>query len=168
MRRNSRNGFRRRRFDTRVGTIELQIPKVREATYVPLVLTHRQRAETALISVVQRTAVHGISTRKIEALAQELGVKNLNKNTVSCMSTALDEYIHALRTRRIDIAVLDLFLDATSIKMRQNHRFVSHAVFVAVGIDAEGTRRILDVMVSGGKRCVCRGAILRRPASGAQ
>ena len=97
MRRNSRNGFRRRRFDTRVGTIELQIPKVREATYVPLVLTHRQRAETALISIVQRTAVHGISTRKIEALAQELGVKNLDKSTVSRMYTALDEYIYALR-----------------------------------------------------------------------
>ena len=135
---------------------------MREATYVPPFLTHRQRAETALISVVQRTAVHGISTRKIKALAQELGVKNLDKNTVSCMSTALDEYIHALRTRRIDIAVPDLFLDATSIKMRQNHRFVSHAVFGAVGIDAEGTRRILDVMVSAGEDFASWECFLRR------
>ena len=97
MRRNSRNGFRRCRFDTCVGTIALQIPKVRETTYVPLVLTHRQRAEMALISVVQRTAVHGISTRKIEVLTQELGVKILDKSTVSRMCTALDESIHTLR-----------------------------------------------------------------------
>lgn len=67
------------------------------------------------------------------------------------MCTSLDEYIHAFRTRRIDIAVPYLFLDATYIKVRQNHRIVSHAVFVAVGIDAEGTRRILDVMVSAGE-----------------
>lgn len=151
MRRNYRNGFRRRRLDTRVGTIELQIPKLREDTYFPPFLTHRQRAETALISVVQRAYINGISTRKIDALAQELGVKNLDKSTVSRMCTSLDEYIHAFRTRRIDIAVPYLFLDATYIKVRQNHRIVSHAVFVAVGIDAEGTRRILDVMVSAGE-----------------
>ena len=138
---------------------------MREASYVPLVLTLRQRTETALISVVQRTAVNGISTRKIEVLAQELGIKNLDKSTVSCMCTALDEYIHALRTRRIDIAVPYLFLDATSIKVRQNHRIVSYAVFVAVGLDAEETRRILDVMVSAGEDVAsweCFG-LARRP-----
>jgi len=82
------------------------------------------------------------------------------------MCTALDEYIHAFRTRRIDIAVPDLFLDVTSIKVRQNHRIVSHAVFVAVGIDAEGTRRTLDVMVSAGEdfaswECFLRGLVER-------
>ena len=91
--------------------------------------------------------MHGISTRNIDALAQELGVKNLDKSTVLRMCTSLEEHT-AFRTRRIDIAVPYLFLDTTPIKVRQNHRIVMHAVFVAVGIDAEGTRRILDVMVS--------------------
>lgn len=151
VRRNYRNGFRQRRLDTRVGTIELQIPKLRAETYFPPFLTHRKRSEAALISVVQQAYVNGISTRKIEALVKQLGVENLDKSMVSRMCSSLDEHIQSFRDRRIDIEVPYLFLDATYIKVRQNHRIVSHAVFIAVGIDAEGTRRILDVMVSAGE-----------------
>jgi transposase-like protein len=148
---NYRNGYRSRRFDTRVGTIDLQIPKLRTESYFPPFLAARKRSEAALISVVQQAYVNGVSTRKMEALAQELGVANLDKSTVSRMCKSLDEHVLAFRTRRFDAAVPYVFLDATYVKVRQNHRIVSHAVFVAVGIDGDGTRRILDVTVTAGE-----------------
>ena len=130
---NYRNGYRSRRFDTRVGTIDLQIPKLRAESYFPPFLAAHKRSEAALISVVQQAYVNGVSTRKMEALAQELGVANLDKSTVSRMCKSLDEHVLAFRTRRFDAAVPYVFLDATYVKVRQNHRIVSHAVFVAVG-----------------------------------
>ena len=93
-------------------------------------LTHQQRSEAALISVVQQAYVNGISTRKIEALVKHLGVENLDKSAVSRMCSSLDEHIQAFRARRIDIEVPYLFLDATYLKVRQNQRIVSHAVFI--------------------------------------
>lgn len=160
-RRNYRNGFRDRRFDTRVGTLNLQVPKLRQETYFPPFLTPRKRTETALLTVVQQAYVNGVSTRKMEALAKELGVENLDKSTVSRMCSELDTHVQAFRTRPLTVAVPYLFLDATYLKVRQNHRIVSHAVYVAVGIDAEGTRRILDVSTAASEETSSWESFLR-------
>jgi putative transposase len=98
----SRNGYREREWDTRVGTVDLQIPKLRQGTYFPGLLEPRRRHERALLSVVQQAYVHGVSTRAVDHLAEALGLKGISKDQVSRICKELDGQVHAFRTRRLD------------------------------------------------------------------
>ena len=97
-----RNGYREREWDTRVGTLELQIPKLRQGTYFPSLLEPRRRHERALLSVVQEAYIHGVSTRAVDNLAEALGIKSISKDQVSRICKELDAQVHAFRTRRLD------------------------------------------------------------------
>jgi putative transposase len=144
---NSRNGYREREWDTRVGTVDLQIPKLRQGTYFPGLLEPRRRHERALLSVVQQAYVHGVSTRAVDHLAEALGVKGISKDQVSRICKELDGQVHAFRTRRLDGEYPYVMLDATFEKVRENGRVVSMAVLIAVGIRSTGEREILGVDV---------------------
>ena len=111
---NSRNGYRDREWDTRVGTLELQIPKLRQSSYFPSLLEPRRRHERALLSVVQQAYVHGVSTRAVDQLAEALGMKGISKDQVSRICRELDAQVEAFRTRRLDGEYPYLELDATS------------------------------------------------------
>jgi putative transposase len=97
-----RNGYRDREWDTRVGTVDLQIPKLREGTYFPSLLEPRRRHERALLSVIQEAYIHGVSTRAVDNLAEALGIKSISKDQVSRICKELDAQVHAFRTRRLD------------------------------------------------------------------
>src|ERR1700694_5273190 len=144
---NSRNGYRDREWDTRVGTVDLQIPKLRQGTYFPGLLEPRRRHERALLSVVQQAYVHGVSTRAVDHLAEALGLKGISKDQVSRICKELDGQVHAFRTRRLDGEYPYVMLDATFEKVRENGRVVSMAVLIAVGIRSTGEREILGVDV---------------------
>jgi putative transposase len=142
-----RNGYRDREWDTRVGTVDLQIPKLREGTYFPSLLEPRRRHERALLSVIQEAYVHGVSTRAVDNLAQALGIKSISKDQVSRICKELDAQVHAFRTRRLDGEFPYLFLDATFEKVRENGRVISMAVLIAVGVRSSGDREVVGVDV---------------------
>ena len=142
-----RNGYREREWDTRVGTIELDIPKLRTGTYFPSLLEPRRRHERALLSVVQEAYIHGVSTRSVDALAEALGLKGISKDQVSRICKELDAQVHAFRTRPLDDEYPYLMLDATFEKVRENGRVISMAVLIAVGVKRTGEREVLGVDV---------------------
>lgn len=142
-----RNGYRTRTWDTRMGTIELAIPKVRTGTYFPSLLQPRRRAEHALLAVVQEAYVHGVSTRKVDDLVKALGVDGLSKSEVSRICAELDTAVTAFRTRALAGEHRYLWVDATYHKVRVDGRVVSQATVVAVGITSEGDRQVLGVDV---------------------
>ena len=142
-----RNGYRDREWDTRVGTLELQIPKLRQGTYFPSLLEPRRRHERALLSVVQEAYVHGVSTRAVDNLAEALGIKSISKDQVSRICKELDAQVHAFRTRRLDGEFPYLFLDATFEKVRENGRVISMAGLIAVGVRSTGEREVVGVDV---------------------
>ncbi len=144
---NSRNGYRDREWDTRVGTLELQIPKLRHSTYFPSLLEPRRRHERALLSVVQQAYVHGVSTRAVDHLAEALGLKGISKDQVSRICRELDSQVEAFRTRRLDGEYPYLFLDATFEKVREGGRVIAMAVLIAVGVKSTGEREVLGVDV---------------------
>ena len=142
-----RNGHRLRTWDTRMGTIELAIPKVRPGTYFPSLLQPRRRAEHALLAVVQEAYVHGVSTRKVDDLVRALGVDGISKSEVSRICGELDTAVTAFRTRAITGEHRYIWLDATYHKVRVNGRVVSQATVVAIGVTSEGERQVLGVDV---------------------
>jgi len=142
-----RNGTRTGTWDTRVGTIELAIPKVRPGTCFPLLLHPRRRAERALLAVVQEAYVHGVSTRKVDELVKTLGLDGLSKSEVSRICGDLDPMVEAFRTRPLAGEYPYLWLDATYHKVRVEGRVVSQATVVAIGVTATGDRQILGVDV---------------------
>jgi putative transposase len=142
-----RNGYRMRTWDTRVGTIELAIPKVRPGTYFPSLLQPRRRAEHALLAVVQEAYVHGISTRKVDELMKALGLDGVSKSEVSRICGALDPLVDAFRTRALTTEYPYLWVDATYHKVRVNGRVTSQATVVAVGVTSEGERQVLGIDV---------------------
>ena len=142
-----RNGSRTRTWDTRMGTIELAIPKVRPGTYFPSLLQPRRRAEHALLAVVQEAYVHGVSTRKVDDLVRALGVDGISKSEVSRICGELDTAVTAFRTRAIVGEHRYIWLDATYHKVRVDGRVISQATVVAVGVTGEGERQILGVDV---------------------
>ena len=147
---NSRNGYRRRAWDTRAGTIELAIPKLRQGSYFPAwLLERRRRAEQALISVVATASLLGVSTRRVEKLAQTLGVTQLSKSQVSAMATHLDAQVAAFRERPLDAGPYPfLWLDALTQKVREHGRVVNVHALVAVGVNADGHREVLGLEVA--------------------
>lgn len=141
-----RSGYRPRRFDTRMGSIYLMVPKVRNGGYVPFFISERKRSETALIQVVQEAFVQGVSTRKMEKLAKSLGIDSLSRSQVSEMSKGLDEQVQEFRTRRLDDTVYPvLWVDALYEKIRYDGRVISMAVLLVCGVDEQGKRHILAV-----------------------
>jgi putative transposase len=142
-----RNGYRTRPWDTRLGTLELAIPKLRTGSYFPSWLEPRRRAEQALVAVVTEAYVQGVSTRKVEALVQSLGIAGISKSEVSRWCAALDEQAEVFRTRRLDAEYPYVWLDARYEKVREDGRVVSMAVIVAYGVRADGVREVLGIDV---------------------
>jgi transposase-like protein len=165
---NSRNGYRARQLDTRVGSMELAIPKLREGSYFPgWLLEPRRRAERALIAVVAECYVRGVSTRRVEGLVQTLGIEGLSKSQVSRMAADLDEEVAAFRNRPLDGGPYTyVSLDALTQKVREGGRIVNVAVVIAVGVNAEGHREVLgfDVITNedgAGWLAFLRGLVAR-------
>lgn len=142
-----RNGYRERRWDTRVGTIDLHVPRVRDGSYFPALLEPRRRAEQALVAVVQEAYVHGVSTRRVDTLVQALGISGLSKSAVSRLCDALDAEVERFRTRPLVGVYPYVWLDATYLKVRQDGRIVAMAVVIAIGVNAEGRREVLGLDV---------------------
>ena len=146
---NSRNGYRPREWDTRAGTVELAIPKLRHGSYFPSFLEHRRRAERALASVVATSYLLGVSTRRVEKLAASLGVTGLSKSQVSAMAAELDELVEGFRSRRLDGGPYTfVWIDALTQKVREGGRTVNVHCLVATGVNADGHREILGVDVT--------------------
>ena len=146
-----RNGYRDRRWDTRVGTIDLAVPRVRDGSYFPSLLEPRRRAERALLAVVQEAYVSGVSTRRVDDLVRALGIEGISRSEVSRICAALDAEVAAFRTRSLgEIACPYVWLDATYLKVREGGRVVSMAALVAVGVALTGERRVLGFELSPG------------------
>jgi transposase-like protein len=142
-----RNGYRERQWDTRVGTLELQVPRVRDGRFFPALLEPRKRAERALVAVVQEAYVQGVSTRRVDDLVQALGLQGLSKSQVSRLCQGLDTEVERFRTRRLEGPYPYVWLDATFVKVREHGRVVSMAEVIAVGVRATGEREVLGLDV---------------------
>ncbi|MGW4019753.1 IS256 family transposase [Rhodococcus ruber] len=147
---NSRNGYRHRDFDTRVGTLDVAIPKLRSGSYFPdWLLERRKRAERALTSVVATCYLLGVSTRRMEKLVDTLGITSLSKSQVSVMAKDLDAQVEAFRNRPLDQGPYTFVAaDALVLKVRENGRVVNVHALVAVGVNADGYREILGLDVT--------------------
>lgn len=143
-----RNGYRPRRWDTRVGTIELGIPKLREGSYFPSLLEPRRRSERALVSVVTQAYVEGVSTRRVDDLVRSLGCDGISKSQVSRMCAELDEVVTSFLERPLDAGPYRyLWLDALTQLVREEGRVVQVAVVVATAVNAAGKREVLGIDV---------------------
>ena len=163
---NSRNGYRHRDLDTRVGTIDVAIPKLRAGSYFPeWLLERRKRAEAAMISVVATCYLLGVSTRRMDKLVQTLGITSLSKSQVSRMAADLDEQVAAFRTRPLGEAGPFTFVaaDALTMKVREHGRVVNAVVLVATGVNADGHREVLGVKVATSETQGGMERVLRRP-----
>ncbi|MGQ5586663.1 IS256 family transposase, partial [Micrococcus sp. EWR3.9.1] len=146
-----RNGYRHRDLDTRVGTLDVAIPKLRSGTYFPdWLLERRKRAESALITVVADCYLAGVSTQRMDKLVKTLGVNALSKSQVSRMATELDEQVEAFRHRPLGVAGPFTFVaaDALSMKVREGGRVVNAVVLLATGVNADGHREVLGLRVA--------------------
>src|SRR5690348_8788867 len=145
-----RNGYRPRRWDTRAGEIELQIPKLRQGSYLPSFLAPRKRSEQALVSVVQQAYVCGVSTRRVDQLVESLGLR-ISRSEVSRVCGALDEHVDAFRTRPLEGRYPYVFVDAKIEKVRAGGRVVNKVLVVAHGVHETGRREILSIDVGEGR-----------------
>jgi putative transposase len=147
---NSRNGYRAREWDTRAGTIEVAIPKLRTGSYFPdWLLERRKRAERAMVSVVATSYLLGVSTRRMEKLVEQLGITRLSKSQVSVMAKELDEHVESFRTRPLDQGPYTFVAaDALTMKVREGGRVVNTHVLVATGVNADGHREVLGVDIA--------------------
>ena len=146
---NRRNGYRERRFDTRVGTLDLRIPKLRSGTYFPdWLLEPRRRSERALVAVVAEAYVLGVSTRRVERLVETLGITGISKSQVSELAKSLDEAVAGFRGRPLDSGPYrHIQADALALKVREGGRIVQAAALVATGVNRDGRREILGLEV---------------------
>jgi putative transposase len=146
---NHRNGYRQRPFDTRVGSIDLAIPKLRRGSYFPdWLLDPRRRAEKALVAVVAECYVRGVSTRRVDGLVKTLGIESLSKSQVSRMAAELDEMVTEFRNRPLDAGPYTyVWMDALTQKVREGGRIINVAVVIAVGVNRDGHREILGLDV---------------------
>ena len=143
-----RNGYRIRDCDTRVGTMELRIPKIREGNYFPSLLEPRRRSETALLAVIQQAYVEGVSTRRVDDLIKSLGSDSISKSQVSRICRDLDEMVENFLGRPLDGGPYPyVWLDALTQKVREGGRIVNVSVVVVTGVNAQGQREVLGVDV---------------------
>jgi len=149
VRTNSRNGYRTRDWDTRVGTVELAIPKLRHDSYFPAwLLEPRRRAEQAMVAVVAQCYVEGVSTRRVEDIAHAMGIHSLSKSQVSELVKSLDEKVAQFRNRPLDAGPYTyVWVDALTQKVREAGRIVNVAMVIAVGVNAAGYREVLGLEV---------------------
>ena len=148
---NVRNGYRDRPFETRLGTADLKIPKLREGSYLPSFLDPRRRWEQAFVSVVSEAYVLGVSTRKVDELVKAMGAQGMSKSEVSRLCATLDEEVEAFRRRKLDRSYPYLWLDAVYLKVRDGKHVVSKATLVAYGVSEFGEREIIGVEVADGE-----------------
>jgi len=141
-----RNGHRERRWDTRLGSLKLKVPKVREGGYVPSFIEHRKRSEQALISVIQEAVVQGVSTRKIENVLAEFGIAGVSAGQVSQLCAGLDDKVQQFRERRLGESRY-VWVDAVYEKVREDERVESMAVVIATGVNPQGRREVLGLDV---------------------
>jgi len=144
---NRRNGYRPRRWDTRVGTIDLEIPKLRRGSYFPSwLLEPRRRAERALVQVVAEACVRGVSTRKVEGLVRALGIEGISRSQVSELAKELDEEVRAFRARPLDGAPYPyVWIDAQTQRVREAGRVVNVACVMATGVNRDGRKEVLGL-----------------------
>ena len=142
-----RNGHRERPWDTRVGTIELKVPRVRDGSFFPSLLEPRRRAERALVAVVQEAYLQGVSTRRVDDLVQALGMQSISKSQVSRLCAELDKEVERFRTRKLEGPYPYVWLDGTFVKVRENGRVVSQAVVIAIAVTTSGEREVLGMDV---------------------
>jgi putative transposase len=160
---NSRNGYRDRRWDTRVGTIDLNVPKLREGSYFPAwLLTHRRRAEQALASVVAPAYVEGVSTRRVEDLVEAMGIAGISPSQVSRLAGELDAKVAEFRERPLDAGPYRyLWIDALTQKVREGGRVVNVSAVVATAVNVEGRREIVGFDIVTTESTVAWTAFLR-------
>lgn len=144
---NYRNGYRDRALDTRLGTLNLRIPKLRQGSYFPPFLEARKTSEKALVAVIQEAWIGGVSTRRVDELVQAMGLSGISKSTVSKLCRDIDERVNAFLDRRLDGDWPYLWLDATYLKQREGGRIVSVAAIIAVAANTEGKREIIGLHI---------------------
>lgn len=142
-----RNGYRERLWETRVGEIDLHIPKLRQGSYYPSLLEPRRRAEQALLGVIQQAYIEGVSVRRVDDLLKALGLTGIDKSAVSRICQQLDGVVEQFRQRPLQGAYPYLWLDALYVQVRQNHRIVNQAVVIGIGVRETGEREIVGFAV---------------------
>jgi len=144
---NSRNGYRERLWETRAGSIDLKIPKLRQGSYFPGLLEPRRTAEKALAAVIQEAYIQGVSTRSVDELVKAMGMSGISKSQVSRLCGEIDERVNAFLTRPIEGDWPYLWIDATYLKVREAGRIVSVAAIIAVAVNTEGKREVLGMAI---------------------
>ena len=144
---NHRNGYRERAWNTRAGTVDLEIPKLRKGSYFPMFLEPRRASEKALTAVIQEAYVHGVSTRSVDDLVKAMGMTGISKSQVSRLCSEIDERVNAFLSRPIEGSWPYLWIDATYVKVREAGRIVSVAVIIAVAVNTDGRREVLGLEV---------------------
>ena len=144
---NSRNGYRERLWETRAGSVDLKIPKLRKGSYFPGFLEPRRTAEKALAAVIQEAYIQGVSTRSVDELVKAMGMSGISKSQVSRLCAEIDERVQAFLNRPIEGDWPYLWVDATYVKVREAGRIVSVAVIIAVAVNTDGLREVLGMAV---------------------
>lgn len=144
---NQRNGYRERTWDTRAGTLALEIPRLRQGSYFPSFLEPRRTAEKALMAVIQEAYLQGVSTRAVDDLVKALGASGVSRSEVSRLCAEVDERIAEFLERPLEGAFPYVWLDGTYVKVREGGRIVSKAIILAVGLSEEGRREVLGMKV---------------------
>jgi putative transposase len=157
-----RNGYRPRDWDTRVGTVELEIPRLRQGSYFPSILEPRRRAERALAAVVMQCYVEGVSTRRVDDVARSMGLEGISKSQVSRICAELDEVVDAWRNRPLDAGpYVFVWVDALAMKVREGGRVCNTAVLVATACNADGHRELLGLELGSAEDGASWTAFLR-------